>query len=201
MFDPRTIPIPERMKHLGTDHRGYALFYVALRTDDGKVNFIVNDVKKTFACAKQNLCSLCGQELERARWFVGGPLSALAKEGAYFDPPMHFDCMRYALAVCPWLTMANYRRKQTIEQIAEKVHQAVVDHTQIPERPPLFVAGMTADHDVYLYGEDHTAFRFVPHRPFLNMEYWQNGRRLNARKGKAIAERALDEFRKSQGTQ
>lgn len=189
------IPVPERMKYLGVDHRGYPKFYIAHRDDSGKCHFVVNDAARTFKCAVDDLCSLCGTKLRRGRWFVGGPLSAFISR-SYFDPPMHFECMSYAMQVCPWLAIANYSRKRGLEKIAADVGRAVVDHTILPDRPAVYVCVHARGHDRELSGDAHTAFRFSPHAPFIGTQYWQNGKRIDNREGAAIALSAVESYLK-----
>lgn len=185
------VPIPQRMKHLGVDHRGYAKFFLAHRDANGDAHFIVNDERKTYRCASEDLCSLCGSKLFRGRWFVGGPLSAFCDNGAYFDPPMHHECMRYAVQVCPWLAAKTYARKLSIEQIAAQVGTALEDKTVMPGRPTVFVC-IHARSSRYYQGP--TALQFKAARPYIAIEFWRMGFQLTEKEGRKIADKAVLEF-------
>lgn len=191
----RNIPIPPLMKNLEVDHRGYPKFFIGTEGKSG-FNFIVNDQKRVFQCAKHDLCSLCGNKLHPGRWFVGGPLSAFCNGDSptYFDPPMHFGCMRYAMQVCPYLAMPSYRRRRPLEKIAADVGQLLVDHTVLPDRPPVFVAVQSMSHRCELYGEKIRGFRFFPDLPFSKMEFWLNGTRLPAKEGAKLAAEAIEKY-------
>jgi hypothetical protein len=102
------IPIPERMKHLGIDRRGYPIPWSVYRDPDGRPHFtIFNNVLRARGI-RDDLCGICGTKLFRGRWFVGGPVSAFDPRGTYIDPPMHHECSSYALTVCPYLAAPNY---------------------------------------------------------------------------------------------
>src|SRR5215467_3254160 len=109
-MDFRCVPIPDRMRHLDRDHRGYPIFAMALRDRDGRAHFTVNDHTVIERLLATDCCSLCGTKLFRGRWFVGGPSAALHPRGAYVDPPMHDECVHYALRVCPYLSAPNYAK-------------------------------------------------------------------------------------------
>jgi hypothetical protein len=190
------IPIPERMRHLGVDERGYPQFYIALRDRDGVCHFIFNDHRRSFRCVTENLCSLCGTKLESDRWFVGGPLSAFCEQGTYFDPPMHFECMRYAVQVCPWMAARSYFRKRSLEDITGELDidvRVLVDDTMLPGRPAVFVAVRCKNYNWHFSAKDggDLELRFFPKRPYVEIEYWQSGNQLGEEEGGQIAAGAV----------
>ena len=99
------IDVPDRMKHLDRDHRGYPIPFIVFRDNDNKPHFTINDAAQNFSLPVTRPMRDMRRELLRGRWFVGGPMSALAPLGAYIDPPLHHECMRFALQTCPYLVI------------------------------------------------------------------------------------------------
>jgi hypothetical protein len=184
------VPIPARMKALDRDPRGYPIPWGVFRDRDGRPHFTINEEAKRVLALVEHLCPICGLPLLPDRWFVGGPRSAFDPNGAYNDPPMHRECMHYALKVCPYLAAPRYgRRIDTGTLSAEEVEQRIfLDATQIAERPVLFVAVMARDQQLILI-RPHYYVR--PAKPYIAVEYWQTGRRLPALQGERIARKAL----------
>ena len=166
------IDVPDRMKHLDRDHRGYPIPFIVFRDNENKPHFTINDAHKTSRCRSHDLCSICGKELMRGRWFVGGPMSALAPLGAYIDPPLHHECMVFALQTCPYLLNASYQKRIDGATLDPKKAPGVIgllDTTMIPERPKVFIGVMAV-------GQFYTDRGYVvPKKPFRAMEFWRNG--------------------------
>jgi hypothetical protein len=185
----KQIPIPERMRHLPLDHRGYPIFYGAFIDVDGTPHFTINDERKRFLMVRDDLCSICGGKLLRGRWFVGGPASAFHDKGCYLDMPMHDECVHYALRVCPYLAAPNWA-SEIGQAKAKQLKQGVVliDETMIPGRPPVFVAVMAVGQK--MVGEE-TGRYVKPSRPYRKVEYWQNGQQLPDNTGDKIADQHI----------
>lgn len=176
------IPIPERMRHLQV-FAGYAVPWGVLVDSDGTPQFAINIEEARDLMIAADLCSVCGTKLFRGRWFVGGPGSALHPRGAYVDMPMHTECKDYALMACPYLAAPRYAR--TIGEIkAAQMKQKpwlLIDRTMLPDRPPLFVA-------VFATGQRMLEGDYVkPKRPYLKVEYWRHGTRLDPATAEAEA--------------
>lgn len=75
-------------------------FFVTYRRD-GSPDFKVINEKHRKKCATDHLCWICGERLDYWVVFIGGPRSAAAR--MYVDGPMHEECARDALALCPFL--------------------------------------------------------------------------------------------------
>ena len=100
--DHRDIPIPARLLKRPRNSQGYVITYVTfLDSVTREPNFRVVDHARVERCAKYKLCGLCGEELETIRCFIGGPESV--DNRMFSDPPMHLECGRYAMRVCPYL--------------------------------------------------------------------------------------------------
>lgn len=184
--DFRAFPIPERMRHLDRDPRGYPIFAMAYRDATGKPHFTVNDQDKRHRLVVEDRCSICGGKLFRGRWFLGGPGSALHPRGAYVDPPMHDECVHYALHVCPHLTNPNYDKGVRGRTIARDDPVLLFENENVGEfRPNVFMAVLARGQRVHsgTLGTDY----IIPKRPFIRVEYWQNGVRLPAADGERLA--------------
>jgi hypothetical protein len=183
-----TVPIPARMKALDLDSRGYPIPWGVFRDRAGRPHFTINEESKRVLALVGDLCPICGRALLRRRWFVGGPRSAFDPHGAYNDPPMHRECMRYALKVCPYLAAPRYgRRLDTATLAADEIERRIfLDATQIAERPVLFVAVMADRQDLI-----PPLYYVRPRKPYLAVEYWQTGRELPAQQGERIVREAL----------
>lgn len=179
MKPARDIPIPDRMRYLPRDKRGYPIPFIVFRDTDGNPHFTINDdVRRAFVIANDR-CAICNHHLSRGRWFVGGPASAFDPHGAYIDPPLHHECAEYALQVCPYLAAPSYSKLvdgKTLDM--DKAGGPVLLDTNVDnERPDVFVAAMTL-------GQRFTPDGYiVPKRPFRRIEFWKDGKRLAIRRG------------------
>lgn len=190
----RLVPIPARMAHLPLDPRGFPVPHVVLKDSEGAAyHFAVNDHSKVAACAREGRCHICGTALFRGRWYVGGPLSAFHRNGAYFDGGMHDECAHFALKVCPWLAAPKYARRIDVVKSVAKKGVFAVDTTTIPMRPPLFVAVMAIGEKVAAAGN------FLPTKPYRKIEFWRAGERVPYEEGARISaaeiERLVAEIR------
>jgi hypothetical protein len=165
----RDVPIPDRMKHLPLDRRGYPVFTIAARDANGVPLFTVNDGERVRRCVREKLCHICGTGLFRGNWFIGGPMSAFHEHGAYNDGPMHGECAHYALRVCPHLASKDYVGSIADVQ-GDKLLQSgtvtsILSTTQIPGKPPVFVAVMAIGHESFAVATG-IGVHFRPRRPY-----------------------------------
>lgn len=169
--------IPDRMKHLDRDRRGYPIPWIVFRDNDGGPHFTINDDLKVFRATREDRCSICGGHLLRGRWFIGGPKSALHEHGAYIDPPLHHECMTFAASVCPYLISSKYTKRidaATLDPAKAKGVIGFQDNTMDPTRPALFVGVMAI-------GQTMTPNGYVvPKRPYRRMEFWRDGAMIEA---------------------
>lgn len=183
-MNPRDVPIPATMRHLEVDHRGYAIPWGVYRDPSGRPHFQINDENIRRRSMDEDLCGICGGRLWRGRWFVGGPLSAFHPDGTYIDPPMHHECMQYALKVCPYLAAPNYGKNVGTKTLPKEHSLIMVDPTVIPDRPAMFVGVMAIDQIKYVVGLQSY---IKPKKPFRRLEFWREGRQLPEQEGLAFA--------------
>jgi hypothetical protein len=183
-FDWTTVPMPENIaKFCRKDPRGLPVPFVVLQDANGVYHFKVNDSQKTGMAIIGRKCSICGQPMQKGdRWLVGGISSAFDPNGAYIDIPVHKECGVYALQVCPYLAVRNYNYKTDLNKLATKIQLIegtsvkLQDTTIDTDRLPLFVLCKPKSYE-YIIGPDNNFF-LVPTRPFLEQEFWDEGRLL-----------------------
>ena len=170
------------MARLPRDARGYPVPVVVKRDESGRPLFIVNDAEVIQRCIKRKLCSICGDRMVREFWFAGGPGSAFDPRGMYLDPPMHHECVTFALRVCPYLASParrEYVNAATVEKLAERLggDKLLLDPTVDEERPDPFVAVMS--YGVSVSSGSLGKERYLaPLRPYHAVEFWRHGERL-----------------------
>lgn len=195
----KPVEIPALMKHLPRDHRGLPIPPTIVRAPDGSPLFTINDQRYTHQLLAEDRCPVCGNKFHRARWLVGGPLTAFHPSGAFADPPMHGECMRYALQVCPYLAAPKWtslegtgRRKMAQAEFTPGAIVALPDHpTPFPQRPTVFVAVQLIGRCPMHTSEFSGGTLFAPPRPYRQVEYWCQGQRLSTADGEAAVHEAL----------
>lgn len=114
---PRLAPIkpehldilPDRMKKLGVDERGFVVpWFVDWR--DGTPIFQAYDRRKYIAAINERRCWLCGDKLGAYMTFVAGPMCGINRTSA--EPPCHHACATFAAKACPFLTTPHAVRRE-----------------------------------------------------------------------------------------
>ena len=188
MKDWKKIPIPDLMqKHCKLDHRGLPVPFIVLIDQDNNSHFKVNDSEKTHDCVMHDKCSICGTVMNDDRWMIGGPQSAYHIYGCYIDTPVHYQCGKYALQVCPYLAYSGYVANKTdIEKLQKQIaggDSLLLDNPTVDQnRVPLFVFGKTSGIRYsmnFLVSSMHVG-KIYPNKPYLETEYWNNGEQLDS---------------------
>jgi hypothetical protein len=105
----KNIPIPERMRKLPIDERGFPIpKFVPII--DGKPEFRGMDGQHLGECVRRKLCWLCAEPLGIHMTFVIGPMCGINRINA--EPPSHFRCAEYAAKACPFLSQPRMRRNE-----------------------------------------------------------------------------------------
>ena len=106
---PGLPPLPQRMRNLPLDHRGFPVpWFVAWV--DGAPDFRVIGPGKIVEAVNGQKCWLCGQRLGAFKTFVIGPMCAVNRISS--EPPSHLDCAEFAAKACPFLTQPRMRRNE-----------------------------------------------------------------------------------------
>lgn len=115
----RGLPIPERMRRLPIDERGWLVpWFVAVI--DGKPDHRVMDGAKWREAVKFRRCWQCGEPLGARGAFVLGPMCAVNRTNG--EPPNHYECARFAVTACPHLSRPRAVRRG--DPLAEYEHVA-----------------------------------------------------------------------------
>lgn len=116
-------PLPERVKRLGVDDRGYPVpWFVAWI--DGKPDFRVIGPGKLLRAVREKRCWVCGEPLGRYLSFVLGPMCAITRTTS--EPANHHDCAVFAATACPFLTRPHMKR--SVAELPEGVKDAAGFH-------------------------------------------------------------------------
>ncbi len=101
MNKPNHLPeIPEIMKSLPIDDRGYPIPYFVSTREDGSRDFRFADAKKQINCIKFKKCWICGKPMSAGIYYIiTGPIGRSNKHVS--DPGMHEACARFSLFACP----------------------------------------------------------------------------------------------------
>ena len=144
--DWQSVPMPPSIAERPKDARGFPITFVTLIQSDGRPDFTSIDGEKILRCMNEALCGLCGQgwpsssnSPEGSRRsddhliaFIGGPLSCANQN--FLDPPMHVECARYAMQVCPHIVIPTSRYAKS-----KAGHEGRVEFVGVhPDRPEKF---------------------------------------------------------------
>ena len=99
------VPIPMKLNHR-PKYKGLPIPFI-VQYYRGVPDFRVTDPNKWQTCVEEKRCGLCGLKHESGRplFFIGGSISHETR--LFTDPPMHFECARYAMKVCPFLYLKD----------------------------------------------------------------------------------------------
>lgn len=177
----KDIPIPPRMQALEHDRRGFPVPFIVVRDKNNIPLFQINDDSKVEQCISEQLCAICGQHMPTGdRWLVGGPQNAFHPQGAYIDTPTHYECLHYALQVCPYLAVSKFQKRLDSDKLDQSRFEDTFifqDPTQDDARVPFFVAIQISGLTVIRRPPHHRVL--IANKPYLDIQYWNNGRRLS----------------------
>lgn len=107
-------PLPERMKGLPIDERGYCVpwFVDWVTAPDGtqQPEFRAMDPRKMVRAIKEKLCWVCGLKLGVNMCFVAGPMCGINRTSS--EPPSHLECGRWSARNCPFLANPAMVRRE-----------------------------------------------------------------------------------------
>ena len=150
------VPIPKRLQQRPR-HRGLPIPYIAFIAQNGEPDFRVIDQDKRMMVATHRMCQLCGHPLGRFMFFVGGP--GAAEMNQYFEPPLHLDCLIYAMQVCPFI-VGRIDKHAGVDKVQKKHPDAVVtaDETFLDVRQPEWVIKKALDFQFGMTTQDTILF-------------------------------------------
>jgi hypothetical protein len=101
-------PLPDRMKPLPIDERGYPVPRF-VEWIDGKPDFRVMDRDFVVQAFRTRKCWLCGETMGKYMVFVVGPMCTVNRTSA--EPPCHLDCAIFAAKACPFMVRPMAKRR------------------------------------------------------------------------------------------
>lgn len=175
-----TVEIPRALRKRPRDRRGYPIPFIVLIDKDRRPHFTISDGNRVLICAHRKVCGLCGDKLRKDVAFVGGTMCFLSSRGAFSDPPMHSECARYAMRVCPYLAAPSYAKRIDDRTLTPGAvpHGLLIgkDDDVREDRPAAFMLGTTPRFTMFLRPDGAPLFRTV--EPWTVVEVWQGGERL-----------------------
>jgi hypothetical protein len=188
----KDVPIPFNLSKNDRDRRGFPIPFIVYRDTMGVPHFTIDDVSKLDTVLSKKLCGLCGKPLKLGQmWLISGPGSCFLEEGMFTTPHAHEECARYAVQVCPYLAAPNYTKLIEAKTLnPEAVHDmARVHHDQITPPRPLFLVLARTSGIKLIDPHDGSGKKYIlPRRPWKEVEFWQNGKRITQREAEKIAE-------------
>lgn len=164
-----TMPaIPECMKHLKFDDRGYPVpAFVAWI--DGNPEFRVASGEFMANAIRKKLCWVCGTPLNpKSHVFVIGGMCAVNKTTA--EPPCHLECAEFSAKACPFLSKPKAVRRES--NMPEESHEA--PGVAIKRNPGVTCLWVCQGYELFDDGNGGTLFRLPnPSRVF----WWSQGRK------------------------
>lgn len=100
--------LPERMRRLPVDHRGFPVPWFVHFDEAGDPQFPIIEASKLMRAHKHDLCWVCGEQLGRYRASVIGPMCAINR--TISEPQSHVECARFSARRCPFLSQPRMGR-------------------------------------------------------------------------------------------
>ena len=102
-------PMPDRMKLLKYDHRGFPVPWF-VHWENDQPDFRIIAPGKLAMAYKNGRCWICGGQMGVHRVSVIGPMCVVNRVTS--EPPSHRDCAEFAAKACPFLTKPRMRRNE-----------------------------------------------------------------------------------------
>jgi len=151
------------VRRLQRDHRGYPVPFMVVQSP---INLAVIDPLRHREGAQRKLCGVCGERLGNKKWFVGGNITVTNR--LFLTLPMHEECARYSLRVCPFLS--NPAMKYRNEAVAGSANPNVS-----PTRPHAFYLLRTNGYTTAVIEDT----RYIMANEWEYAEEWRDGERVS----------------------
>jgi hypothetical protein len=150
------------MRGLPSDDRGYPVFYAIMPDprplDGAHVDFRVLNERHHILCYTNRLCAICGQRLGSQAWFIGGPMCV--QNRIFGDAPMHQECARYSMMVCPMLTIAP--KAYSDRPIQDDRIDSSEDRSVITAKPARIVLAVPREYRMIKHSHGKPVFQLHP---------------------------------------
>jgi hypothetical protein len=166
---PELTAVPERIKRLPVDDRGYPVPWFVAWKDD-KPEFRAADADKFVRAIKRKLCWVCGDPLGVNVAFVAGPMCGINRTSA--EPPCHYDCAKWSAVNCPFISNpAAVRREDDLINNAALRDNA--PGCAITRNPGVAMLWITRQHEVFNDGKGKALIHMLDP---LRVEWYARGR-------------------------
>ncbi len=146
---PELEALPDRMKDLAVDERGYVVpWFVAWQ--DGKPEFRAMDPVKFVRAIREKLCWVCGKRLGATVCFVAGPMCGINRTSS--EPPSHVECAQWSARNCPFLNNPHMVRRED-EEINNSVLRDNAAGFAITRNPGVVMLWKTRSFEVFKVGK------------------------------------------------
>lgn len=162
-------PLPDRMKGLPIEERGYPVPWFVDWTDDGKPEFRAMDRRKFVRAIKEKLCWVCGQTLGRNMVFVAGCMCGINRTSS--EPPSHYECALWSAQNCPFLSNPLMVRRED-EVINNAALRDAAAGFAITRNPGVTMLWVTRHYEVFSLPNGHLITMGEPER----VEWYKRGR-------------------------
>jgi hypothetical protein len=141
--------LPDRMKKLSVDDRGYVVpWFVAYV--DGRPEFRALDPAKWRQAVKERRCWVCGEPLGRWLAFPVGSMCTITR--TISEPPSHRECAEWSVKHCPFLSQPNMVRRT--EGLPDDMHFSGIGLKRNPGVVALWITRTFETFPVGLMGGD-----------------------------------------------
>lgn len=184
------VKIPFHLSKQDRDKRGLPIPWIVFRDKEGTPHFTINDQAALIMALAQKLCGLCGRPHKLGNmWFIGGPGAAFHERGLYIDPPVHEECGRYAMRVCPFIAAPNYSTRidaKTLDPNKQGDTAVLMDSGMDPSRPAMFVFARASGYKLIEVDPELPQKYIQPRRPWKEVEFWLQGQQIKMPQASAI---------------
>lgn len=166
---PDLTPLPERMKSLPVDERGYPVpWFVAWV--DGRPEFRAMDGEKLVRAVREKRCWVCGQRLGVHVTFVIGPMCIVNRVSA--EPPSHFECGLWSAVNCPFINNPKAVRRED-ERITNAHLRETSAGCALARNPGVMALWTTRSFEVFDDGQGKPLFQIGEPE---SVKYFREGR-------------------------
>lgn len=127
--------IPDRLKKFPLWMGKYPIHFTQT-VENGVPKWKVLDRKKQVECINKGRCHLCGEKLYAPYWWVCGP-DEYKRRAVMSNGPMHEECARFAIFICPFLNNPNYRSKTDLYKDNEESPQVIKQMIEMGMEPDI----------------------------------------------------------------
>lgn len=163
---PELSELPERMKTLKVDARGYPVPWFVV-WHDGEPEFRAMDLAKWRRAVVHKLCWVCGEKLGSYLAFVIGPMCGVSRTTS--EPPCHGLCATWSARNCPFLSRPHMVRREDTTGVLQPNDAGIA----IARNPGVTLVWTTRGYEVF---DDGKGGKLIHMGEPLAVEFFSEGR-------------------------